>query len=210
MARRRKEGENLKRISETDKDAGIAMNNVHAMKREHLHAIGLSDSRINAFTWDKVFEKFEEPKTGEFIWIKGANYNDWISKNTDIEFRGKGSSNQDGSKHHDLALANHYCFNMTREEQLSCRTEAQQRYEFEEFAHTLTRSDDEDEREKGYQMLEDLKNNNVSMCDFAYTSGDGEEIGFEITTDSYTPEMVEAKQSYCESAGLTFMAQHVK
>lgn len=208
--KREKEGYNIKRVVESDHDCVKAMNVCHAMKREHLKTF-ISDNRIQKMTWDRVFDKIEEPKTGEFIWVKGKNYDAFIEKHNiqGCEFRGKGSSNQDGSKHHDLGIANHYCFNMTREEQQSCRTEAQQRYEFEEYANLLTRSDDDSERDKGLQMLQDLKENNISVCDLAYTSRDGVEVGFEITTENYTAEMVQAKESYCDFAGLQFVAHQV-
>lgn len=208
--RRQKVGYNVTRVVESDRNCIKAMNVCSAMKREHLNEF-ISDNRIQKMTWDKVFDRREDPKTGEFIWTRGENFDSFISKHNieGCEFKGKASTNQDGSKHHDLGLANHYCFNMTQAERDTARTEAQQRHDLTEYANYLCRSDREEERDRGESILKDLKQNNISMCDMAYTRSDGVEIGFEVTTDNYTKAMVDAKSSYCEYAGLTFVACEV-
>lgn len=207
---KQKTGYNIVRVVQSDKNCIKAMNVCSAMKREHLKEF-ISDNRIQKMTWDKVFDRREDPKTGEFIWTRGENFDKFVQKHSieGCEFKGKASTNQDGSKHHDLAVANHYCFNMTQEERDTARTEAQQRYEITEYANYLLRSDIEDERDKGQAIIDGLKDNTISMCDIAYTSSEGIEIGFEITTEYYTPEMTQAKADYCEIAGLTFVAQEI-
>ena len=207
---RQKTGYNIVRVVQSDKNCVKAMNDCSAMKREHLKEF-ISDNRIQKMTWDKVFDRTEDPQTGEFIWTRGENFDKFVEKHNieGCEFKGKASTNQDGSKHHDLAVANHYCFNMTQEERDSARTEAQQRHELKEYANYLLRSDVEGERDKGQAIIDGLKDGTISMCDIAYTSSEGIEIGFEITTEHYTPEMTQAKADYCEIAGLTFMAQEI-
>lgn len=208
--RRAKVGENVVRVVQSDRDCMKALHDCPAMKREHLREF-ISDNRIQKWEWDKIIEHKEEPGTGEFIWVRGERYDEFarLHKMEHLcEHKMSGSSNQDGSKHHDLAMANHYCFNMTQEERDTVRTESQQRYELEEYAQALLRSDYEDDRDLGSNILQDLKENNISMCDMAYESG-GMQIGFEITTDHYTKEMVDAKVAYCEYAGMQFVAHNV-
>lgn len=208
---RQKVGHNVKRVVQSDRNCMKAFHDCNAMKREHLNEF-ITNNRIQKWEWDKIIEHVKEPNTGEFIWVRGERYDEFARQHgmdNYCEHKAKGSSNQDGYKHHDLGIADHYCFNMTQEERDSVRTESHQRYEFEEYANLLTRSDDETERDKGFQMLQDLKENNVSMCDLAYTSRDNIEIGFEITTVNYTKEMVQAKENYCNMAGLHFVANQV-
>lgn len=209
--RRQKVGNNIKKVMQSDRDCMKAFHDCPAMKREHLNEF-ITDNRIQRLEWDKVIEHIEEPKTGEFIWIRGERYDEFVKTHGMehlCEHKMKGSSNQDGSKHHDLALANHYCFSLTQEERDTVRTESQQRYELEEYAQALLRSEDEDTRDLGSNILQDLKENSISMCDMAYESTNGVQIGFEITTDHYTKEMVDAKVSYCNYAGMQFMAYNV-
>lgn len=209
--RRQKVGHNIKRVVQSDRDCMKALHDVNCMKREHLNEF-ISDNRIQKLEWDKVIEHKEEPGTGEFIWTRGEKYDEFVTKHGMehlTENKAIGSSNQDGTRPHDLAMANHYCFNMTQEERDSARTEGQQRNELEEYAQYLLRSELEEDREKGENILKDLKENNISMCDLAYTSRDSIEIGYEVTTDNYTKEMVQAKESYCAYAGLHFVSQNV-
>ena len=212
---RQKVGYNVKRVVQSDRDCMKALHDVNCMKREHLNEF-ISDNRIQKMEWDKIIEHKEEPGTGEFIWTRGERYDEFARSHGMehlCEHKAKGSSCGDGSKPHDLAMANHYCFNMTQEERNSTRTEGQQRDELEEYAQSLLRSEYEEERDRGQEILQDLKENNISMCDMAYTTvneqGQEIQIGFEVTTDNYTKEMVDAKVSYCEMAGLTFVAVNV-
>lgn len=208
--RREKVGYNVVRVVQSDRDCMKAFHDCNCMKREHLNEF-ISNNRIQKWEWDKIIEHKKEPNTGEFIWTRGPRYDEFAKLHGMehlCQHKAKGSSNEDGTRPHDLALANHYCFIMSQEERDSVRTESQQRYELEEYAQSLLRSDKEDDRDKGNYILQDLKENSISMCDLAYTSR-GIEIGFEITTDNYTKEMVQAKQSYCEYAGLQFVAFNV-
>lgn len=207
---KQKVGYNVVRVVQRDRDCMKAFHDCNCMKREHLNEF-ISDNRIQKWEWDKIIEHKEEPNTGEFIWIRGERYDEFAKLHNMehlTEHKAKGSTNHDGTRPHDLALANHYCFNMSQEERDSVRTESQQRYELEEYAQSLLRSADEIERDRGNDILQDLKENNISMCDLAYESG-GIQIGFEITTDNYTKEMVQAKETYCEYAGMQFVAHNV-
>ena len=213
--RRQKVGHNVKRVVQSDRDCMKAFHDVNCMKREHLNEF-ISDNRIQKLEWDKVIEHIVEPETQEYIWVRGEKYDEFVTKHGMehlTEHKAKGSSNQDGSKHHDIGLANHYCFNMTQAERDTVRTESQQRDELEEYAQSLLRSELEGDRDRGQEILQDLKENNISMCDMAYTSVDSSgcevQIGFEITTDNYTKEMVQAKEDYCAYASLQFVAQNV-
>ena len=213
--RRQKVGHNIKRVVQSDRDCMKALHDVNCMKREHLNEF-ISDNRIQKLEWDKVIEHKEEPGTGEFIWTRGEKYDEFVSKHGMehlTEHKAIGSSNHDGNRHHDLAMANHYCFNMTQEERDSVRTESQQRDELEEYAQSLLRSELEGDRDRGQEILQDLKEGSISMCDMAYTTRDEQghevQIGYEVTTDNYTKEMVQAKESYCSYAGLHFVSQNV-
>ena len=208
---RQKVGENVKRVVQKDRDCMKAFHDCNALKREHLNEF-ISDNRIQKMEWDKIIKHIEEPRTGEFIWVRGERYDEFVKKHGMqhlTEHKAKGSSNQDGSKHHDLALANHYCFRMTQSERDSVKTESQQRADLEEFGQQLLRSEIEEKRERGQDMLQDLKENVISMCDMVYESDSGEAIGYEITTEYYTKEMVEAKQAYCQYAEIKFVAHGV-
>lgn len=213
--RREKVGYNVVRVVQSDRDCMKAFHDVNCMKREHLNEF-ISNNRIQKWEWDKIIEHKKEPGTGEFIWTRGERYDEFARQHGMehlCEHKAKGSSNQDGSKHHDLAMANHYCFNLTQEERDSVRTEGQQRHDLEEYAQSLLHSEYEHDRDKGQEILEDLSENNISMCDMAYTTmneqGQEVQIGFEITTDYYTKEMVQMKETYCEMASLQFVAVNV-
>ena len=212
---RQKVGYNIVRVVQSDKNCMKAFHDCNCMKREHLNEF-ISDNRIQKMEWDKIIEHIVEPGTQEFIWVRGERYDEFVRQHGMghlCEHKAKGSSNQDGSKNHDLGLANHYCFNMTQEERDTVRTESQQRCEPEEYAQSLLRSEYEHDRDKGQEILEDLSENNISMCDMAYTTvneqGHEVQIGFEITTDYYTKEMVQMKETYCEMASLQFVAVNV-
>lgn len=167
---------------------------------EQLHEF-LRDKRINGYLKDRLIEK-------ERLSVPGHPERDRICyKLTD---HGRAFCRRElGLEHvyhaqsprHDLPLADRY-LSLTPEERATWRTEGDLRATLDERIQDM-------DPEKSRQLRGELEDGRISMPDAAYTASDGEEVSFEVVTDSYGRAEIEAKQNAAVALGTVYQEVRV-
>lgn len=106
------------------------------------------------------------------------------------------------SLNHDLKLADKY-LSLTEQERETWKTETQLRNEFEEKLNQLYKVD----YERYNEIREQLEQGKISMTDCSYISEKGIEIAYEIITNSYGQQEIEAKEKFVEIMKLEYEAE---
>lgn len=96
-------------------------------------------------------------------------------------------SRQTASTNHDTRLFREYT-QLTPTERMSCLTETQTR---DIFAETI-------KQEQGNAELEKM----LSVPDITYTTETGGTVAIEITTENYTQERIEMKETFCQTVNI--------
>lgn len=91
---------------------------------------------------------------------------------------------------HDVYMSDHYFTKMSETERETIKTETEIKSEFKEMLIS-------GEIDKGTY-------DSCSCVDFSYTSDSGEVIGFEVVTENYTQQDIQAKQTFCSVYGCTY------
>ena len=98
---------------------------------------------------------------------------------------------------HDLALADRY-FSLSETERETWRTESQSRDAVKEYIQQLR---EQGEEERSRELWERLEDGRLSMPDAVYTRSDGVSVAFEVVTNNYGREELEAKEQASETLG---------
>lgn len=106
------------------------------------------------------------------------------------------------SLNHDLGVANKY-FSLTEQERETWKTETELRNEFEEKLNQLYHEN----YERYNEIREQLEQGQISMPDCSYTSEKGVEIAYEIITNNYGQQEIEAKEKFVEIMKLEYEAE---
>lgn len=98
---------------------------------------------------------------------------------------------------HDLTLAERY-FSLSETERESWQTESQSREAVSEHIQQLR---DQGEEERARELWDKLQDGRLSMPDAVYTRSDGVSVAFEVVTNNYGREELEAKEQAAEALG---------
>lgn len=99
---------------------------------------------------------------------------------------------------HDLAIADRY-FSLTPEERDTWKTESECRDIFAEYIRQLR---DRGEEERAEELWNKLQDGLLSMPDAIYQPQGGPEICFEVVTNGYGQEEIQAKEDTAQALGL--------
>lgn len=99
---------------------------------------------------------------------------------------------------HDLAIADRY-FSLTPDERSTWKTEAECRDIFAEHIRQLR---DQGEEERAEELWNKLQDGLLSMPDAIYQPQGGPEICFEVVTNGYGQEEIQAKEDTAQALGL--------
>ena len=99
---------------------------------------------------------------------------------------------------HDLAIADRY-FSLTPEERDTWKTESECRDLFTEHIRQLR---DQGEEERAEELWNKLQDGLLSMPDAIYQPQGGPEICFEVVTNSYGQEEIQAKEDTAQALGM--------
>lgn len=100
---------------------------------------------------------------------------------------------------HDLALADRY-FSLCPAERETWRTEGQTRDAYVEHIRAMQ---DQGDAERAQELWDRLQDASASMPDAVYTREDGVTVAFEVVTNNYGREEIEAKETTAEALELT-------
>lgn len=103
------------------------------------------------------------------------------------------------SLNHDLGIANKY-FSLNEEQRETWRTETQLRNDFEDILNELYKTD----YSRYEELREQLENREISIPDCSYQSEQGIEIAFEVITNNYGVEEIQAKERYVEITKMNY------
>ena len=98
---------------------------------------------------------------------------------------------------HDLSLAERY-FALTPSERDTWRTETQSR---EDIENRIDQLREQGENDRAEQLADQLRTGEISMPDAVYTTSDGVTVAFEVVTNNYGLEEIEAKEEAAEVLG---------
>ncbi|MCC0566253.1 hypothetical protein HN020_03210 [Brevibacillus borstelensis] len=185
-----------------DRLAFTAMFKVGHVTREHLYQCGLADSRIKNLLRDGHIEKIAYKhlgKTEECYKLTKSG------RGTATRLWGLEQAYKAQSPAHDLSLANKY-FSLSEEIRNSWKTEAQVRDEFIERINAMR----DEGKEVEAKLYEDMLNKRmISMPDCVYVDEKGNEIAYEVVTDSYGMEEMRAKEALVEIMNYKYEAVRV-
>lgn len=181
-----------------DKIAFNALSKVGHATTSQLKSCGLADSRIKNYVRDGLVQKVAH-NGGEAYKLTRAGRelatNNWGIKD---HYHAQ-------SVNHDLGLANKY-FSLTDEQRDTWKTETELRDQFQE---ELDKMRDQGEEEKA-QMYEDMLNQGlISMPDCTYSNEQGVEISYEVITNNYGEEELQAKEAYVQIVGCEYETTRV-
>lgn len=108
------------------------------------------------------------------------------------------------SLNHDLGISTRY-FSISDEERATWQTETEARLRFEEEMGRLYREDIDRYREIKAMELE----HKISAVDAIYTTKEGIEVGFEVTTSNYGAVEIEQKQNFVEILEISYESERV-
>lgn len=91
---------------------------------------------------------------------------------------------------HDVYMSDHYFTKMSETERETIKTETEIKSEFKEMLIS--------------GEIDKETYDSCSCVDFSYTSDSGEVIGFEVVTENYTQQDIQAKQTFCSVYGCTY------
>ena len=147
-----------------------------------------SARRIRSFTEERLIEKVSyATKKGSIVCYKlterGVNYaKKYIIPGHQI-YASK-------SIVHDVYMSDHYFTKMSDTERETIKTETEIKSEFKEMLVS--------------GEISKYTYDSCSCVDFSYTSDSGEIIGYEVVTDNYTQQDIQAKQTFCRVYGCTY------
>lgn len=172
-----------------DRLAFTAMSRVGHVTKEHLRSCGLADSRIKNYLKDGLIEKVaykDGNKAGECYKLTRLG-REIAERNWSIRDHYHAQSPR-----HDLSLANKY-FSLQDHLRDTWRTETQVRDMFQE---KLSQMRDQGEEQLS-KMYEDMLNKSlISMPDAVYTNEQGVQVAYEVITNSYGQEEIQAKEAF--------------
>ncbi|HBH3653212.1 TPA: replication-relaxation family protein, partial [Clostridioides difficile] len=170
-----------------DVDAFKALARVGHMQEQHFKNFNITKTRLKNYTRDKLVEKVPFIQRGE---KNGIAYK--LTKEgrklVEKEFNIKPYSAQ--SAKHDLKIADKYC-TLTQKEQDSVKTETEIRYRMVEEIGKLKEQDFK-EADRWAEMWD---NKQLSAPDMVYTTESGVEIAYEVITNNYGVEEIQAKEN---------------
>lgn len=106
---------------------------------------------------------------------------------------------------HDLALADRY-FALSDTERETWQTESQSREAVNEYIQQLR---DQGNEERARELWDKLQDGRLSMPDAVYTRSDGVSVAFEVVTNNYGREELEAKEQAAEALGAEIELQKI-
>ena len=179
-----------------DKKALSALSCCGYIRRDQLDQF-LRNKRIQAYCKDGLLEKsiYSQPGTSE----RDQEVYRLTSKGRDFCRRELSICRQYSAQNpaHDLALADRY-FSLSETERETWRTENQSRDAVKEYIQQLREQGAE---ERSRELWERLEDGRLSMPDAVYTRSDGVSVAFEVVTNNYGREELEAKEQASEALG---------
>ena len=189
MARRGKP--HITQFFNRDRLAFTAMFKTGHVNHEHLRSCGLADSRIKNLLRDGHIEKVAYKQGRE---VKESYKLTKHGRETAIHMWSLERHYNAQNPLHDLVIAEKY-FSLPTELRESWRTEGQIRDQFMEKLNDLRDKGKEAEANLYERMLD---KGLLSMPDAAYVSESGQITGFEVITNSYKQEELQAKEYLVE------------
>lgn len=174
-----------------DKLAFTALSNCGHISTTQLKQCGLADSRIKNYIRDGLIVKVVF-KQGNSI---GEAYK--LTKEgrelAESKWALRGHYHAQSPKH-DLALANKY-FSLSEQQRDSLMTETQIRDLFIEKLQSM-RDQGQEELSKRYEDM--LNRGLISMPDALYTNDQGIQVSYEVITNNYGKEELQAKEAFVQ------------
>lgn len=194
-------GDTIKRITNLyprDIRALSALARCGYVTEEHLKQAGLRDKRIDSYQKDGLVERaiYSHPgsrETDRAVYCLTAAGRDLCRR----ELCMTGLYNAQNPAH-DLAIAERY-FSLPQEERETWKTESQCRDIFEEHLRQLR---NQGEEERAQELWDKLQDGLLSMPDAIYQPQGGPAICFEVVTNSYGQEEIQAKEDTAEALGM--------
>lgn len=176
-----------------DKDAFTAFQNCGHLTAQQLKKdCDISPTRLKNYMREGYIEKVSYMVKGQ---AKNSVSYKTTAKGREVANKAFGLKNfyHAQSPQHDIAVANKY-FALDEQERESVKNETEIRIELESKIQEMMEYDRE--RAEEYQKM--LQEGLISVPDLMYTSKEGIEIAYEVVTDSYGKEQIEAKERACE------------
>lgn len=177
-----------------DKLAFTALSKVGHVTTAQLKQCGLADSRIKNYIRDGLIEKiaFKQGKTtGEAYKLTKVG-----RELAESKWALRGHYHAQSPKH-DLALANKY-FSLSEQQRDSFMSETQVRDLFMEKLQIM-RDQGQEELSKRYEDM--LTKGLISMPDAIYINEQGVEVSYEVITNNYGIEELQAKEAFVQIMG---------
>lgn len=174
----------LTQLSERDYKAFNLLRCTHHATKEQLNTY-ITDNRIKSYCKEKILEKIYHMtyKGTTVIYAVTPKGRDWIQKRVP-ELRHHNWYSNGTSPMHNIKLAELY---IKVDKPAEWLTERDLRERITEWARENDRQD----------ILDEIRENRITMPDGAYTHGD-RVICLEVTTDNYGNVLIETKSAYAE------------
>lgn len=195
----------LSHIYPKDKRAFSLLAKSGAMSRETLHKLEISDNRIKSYRQSGLIKEVSVPDrhgngSKTFYELTDKKGKDFCRQQCNIKhFISNGNVSVHNSK-----VSEYLAGNLTKKELDSVISER----ELQPFIESrLQEYLDKQEHDHYEELMDALKNNQLSMPDIIYKTELGTYEAIEITTDNYGNEEIEAKAMTCEllSVEVTFV-----
>lgn len=185
-----------------DRLAFTALNKVGHVTQEDLRQCGLAESRIKNLVRDEHIEKVVYKNNGK---VKECYKLTKLGRETALNLWGINNAYHAQNPIHDLAVAEKY-FSLPQDSRETWRTETQIRTEFIERVYSMR----EEGKDAEASMYEDmLRKELISMPDCVYTDSMGNEVAFEVISNSYGNAELQSKERFIDITGYQYETTRV-
>lgn len=195
----------IKTFMATDFKVFDAWSKVGFLTKDHIKDCGVADRRLNNYQRQGLVEKvqYRNPhnKQLEYCYKLTSAGKDFYTLRHEQEHH----YYQAQSPQHDLAMADKY-FSLSDHERSTWRTETEVRNEFKQHIESLR---DQGNFERAKQLEDMYAAKQISVVDAVYETEQGVQVAYEVVTNSYGHQELQAKQEFVEVMKLKYEPQRI-
>lgn len=185
-----------------DQQAFTAMSKCGHITSQHMKECNVVESRIKNYVRDGLVERvaYKTNTTTDYAYKLTRHGREVAERNWGVNNHYHAQSPK-----HDISIANKY-FSLSERERETWKTETELR---ENFAQKLRQLKEQGEEETAKLYEEMLEKGLISMPDASYEAENGIQVAYEVITNNYGKQELQAKEAYVEVVKCKYEVERV-